>query len=47
MPTQPGATDDDAAKRAKKNKKDKEKALKDIFSDNTTGRYGTENYDKA
>ena len=47
MPTEAGQVDDNAADRAKKNKKDKEKQLKDIFSDNTTGRYGTENYEKA
>jgi len=45
--TQPGQVDDNATERAKKNKKAKEKQLKEIFSDNTTGRYGTENYDKA
>jgi len=38
--TEPGATDDDATERAKKNKKDKEDQLKKIFSDNKTGRYG-------
>jgi hypothetical protein len=47
MPTQPGAMDDDAAKRAKENKEKKDKMLEKIFSDNTTGRYGNENYDKA
>jgi hypothetical protein len=30
--------DDDAPKRAKKNKRDKRKALQDIFDDNSTGR---------
>ena len=45
MPTQPGAMDDDAVKRAKENKKKKEKTLAEIFSDNTTGRYGSEKYD--
>lgn len=47
MPTEAGQVDDNAADRAKKNKEAKEKALKEIFSDNTTGRYGTENYEKA
>jgi len=37
--TKAGQMDDDAAKRAKKNKKDKEKALKAVFDDNTSGRY--------
>jgi hypothetical protein len=31
--------DDDALDRAKENKKKKEKALQDIFDDNTSGRY--------
>jgi len=43
--TSPGQMDDDAVKRAKRNKKKKEKALKDIFDDNKTGRYGDESYD--
>ena len=36
--TNPGAVDDDAPKRAKKNKRDKQQALQDIVDDNTTGR---------
>ena len=39
MPTQPGAMDDDAVKRAKDKKKKQEAELKKIFSDNKTGRY--------
>ena len=43
--TQPGAMDDDAVKRAKKNKKDREKTLQQIFDDNSTGRYSTDKMD--
>lgn len=39
MPTRAGSVDDDAKKRIKDRKKEQEKALKDIFSDNETGRY--------
>jgi hypothetical protein len=39
MPTEAGAMDDDALKRAKDRKKKQESDLKKIFSDNTTGRY--------
>ena len=42
--TDPGSMDDDAVKRAKANKKKKEKTLAEIFSDNKTGRYGSEKY---
>ena len=42
--TEAGAMDDDAVKRAKANKKKKEKTLAEIFSDNKTGRYGSEKY---
>lgn len=38
--TQPGATDDDALARAKKNEEKKQKQLQAIFDDNTSGRYG-------
>lgn len=37
--TKAGSMDDDAAKRAKENAAKKDKMLKDIFDDNTTGRY--------
>ena len=36
--TKPGAMDDDAKKRAKKNRKQKQKMLQDIFDDNKSGR---------
>ena len=39
--TDPGAMDDNATKRAKENKKKKSNMLKDIFDDNSTGRYGS------
>ena len=39
--TDPGAMDDNATKRAKANKKAKERALQDIFDDNDSGRYGS------
>lgn len=39
--TQPGAMDDDAVKRAKENKRKKEKTLQEIFDDNSTGRYSS------
>jgi len=42
MPTQPGAVDDNATKRAKDNEKKKQKQLDAIFSDNKTGRYSDE-----
>jgi hypothetical protein len=38
--TQPGAVDDDALKRAKENKKKRQKQLDQIFNDNSSGRYG-------
>ena len=38
--TEAGSTDDDAIERAKENKKKKEEQLKQLFSDNKTGRYG-------
>ena len=38
--TEPGATDDNALERAKKNKKEKQDQLDKLFSDNKTGRYG-------
>jgi hypothetical protein len=37
--TKEGAMDDNATARAKKNKESKEKQLKAIFDDNTSGRY--------
>ena len=37
--TTPGQVDDDALERAKRNEEKKQKALQDIFDDNTTGRY--------
>ena len=37
--TTAGSVDDNATKRAKENKEDKEKTLQQIFDDNTTGRY--------
>ena len=43
--TDPGAVDDNATERAKKNEKDKQNQLRAIFDDNKTGRYGTESYD--
>jgi hypothetical protein len=37
--TKAGSMDDDATKRAKKNKKKKEALLRALFEDNDTGRY--------
>jgi hypothetical protein len=45
MPTQPGQVDDDAVKRAKETKRKKEKSLQEIFDDNTTGRYSSNDED--
>jgi hypothetical protein len=39
--TQAGAMDDDAVKRAKANKEKKERSLQEIFDDNSTGRYSS------
>jgi hypothetical protein len=39
MPTEPGAIDDNALKRAKDKKKKQEADLKKVFSDNTSNRY--------
>jgi len=38
----PGSMDDDSVKRASENKKKKEKSLQDIFDDNKTGRYSSD-----
>ena len=40
--TEPGAIDDDAKKRVKDRKKSMEKTMKELFSDNETGRYSEE-----
>jgi len=40
--TTAGSVDDNATKRAKENKEDKEKTLQQIFDDNTTGRYSSD-----
>ena len=39
MPTNAGAVDDNATKRAKDRKKKQQKMIDKIFSDNKTGRY--------
>ena len=39
MPTDAGAVDDNATKRAADRKKEQERQLKELFDDNSTGRY--------
>lgn len=43
--TQPGSMDDDAKKRAQENKRKKAQTLQDLFDDNTSGRYSSNDED--